>query len=196
MTHNYKQLQRHLWSPEIISHSSNRQAFPACCLFTNRFVATTANSGNSSASRVQVLSTELLVQTFLSTVLIAPDVLFISSLHEPYKMPFSYCCLSIRCSGNVFNEPLPRNGHCSLSFYRGRYITKAVRATLLIITVKFTCFNWYRLNIRNITRKSLGPHLCMGKNSGSAAIVGNLQLMGKSVSDKCNCMSYKQNDFE
>jgi hypothetical protein len=36
----------------------------------------------------------------------------------------------------------------------------------------------------------------MVKNSGSAAIVGNLQLMGNSVSDNCHCMSYKQIDFE
>jgi hypothetical protein len=44
--------------------------------------------------------------------------------------------------------------------------------------------------------QSFGISLVQGSGSGSAAIVGTLQLVGKSLSYICNCMSYKQNDLE
>jgi hypothetical protein len=48
--------------------------------------------------------------------LIAPTVLVIISRRGPHRKHIvsnsNYCCVHIRCSGNVFAEPLPRNGHC------------------------------------------------------------------------------------
>jgi hypothetical protein len=41
-------------------------------------------------------------------------VLLITPLHGPSRkrrfQQYLYCCMSIRCRGNMFTEPLPRNG--------------------------------------------------------------------------------------
>jgi hypothetical protein len=42
------------------------KSFPACCIFTSRFLVTASNSGNSSASRAQVLSERRLPSNCLS----------------------------------------------------------------------------------------------------------------------------------
>jgi hypothetical protein len=41
--------------------------FPACYVFTSRFLATASNSGDSSALRAQILSSQTPVQNSLST---------------------------------------------------------------------------------------------------------------------------------
>jgi hypothetical protein len=56
--------------------------FPACCVFTRRSLATASKSGDSSASRAQVLCSQPPVQN--STKLIARTVLVINSRHGPH----------------------------------------------------------------------------------------------------------------
>jgi hypothetical protein len=41
--------------------------FPACCVFTSQSLATASNSGDSLASRAQVLSSQTSIQNSLST---------------------------------------------------------------------------------------------------------------------------------
>jgi hypothetical protein len=45
---------------------------------------------------------------------VAPIVFKVTSRHGPSRIPrfrqYLYCCASVRCSGYVFTEPLPRNG--------------------------------------------------------------------------------------
>jgi hypothetical protein len=103
--------------------------FPACCVFTSSSLATASNSGDSSASRSQVLSS-------FSYQLICP--LLITSLHGPHRKHRSSIvafvsvaagtCLPSRCpetaaarttENNVFIllraymlRALPSNGRC------------------------------------------------------------------------------------
>jgi hypothetical protein len=77
---NCKQLQRHRWSPQFTNHHSTRQAFPACCVFTSRSLATASNIGYPSASCTQFLSSPIPVQ--ISTEL-CPFI--ITSRHRPHR---------------------------------------------------------------------------------------------------------------
>jgi hypothetical protein len=55
-------------------------------------------------------------------------------------MPFIYCCLRVRFSGNVFTEALPRNGRlfirllhsrgCIRCLFRGRCLGTGLYATI------------------------------------------------------------------
>jgi hypothetical protein len=75
--------------------------FAACCVFISCYVAATSNSGDFSAPCPQVDST-------------APTIFLTTTLHGPSRkhrfQQHLCCCVRIRCSGNVFTEPLPRNG--------------------------------------------------------------------------------------
>jgi hypothetical protein len=83
--------------------------FPACCVFTSRYLVTASNSVHFSASRPQVLSPQPPMQN--STELIAPSVLVITSRHRSHrKHPVSTVTLLLRAYS--FTEPLPRNGRC------------------------------------------------------------------------------------
>jgi hypothetical protein len=85
---------------------------PACCVFIRRSLVTAPNSGDSSVSRLQVLSSQPPMRNRTNVV----PCLYVTSRHRPHrKHPVSnrkYCCLHIRCHGNVFTEPLPRNCRC------------------------------------------------------------------------------------
>jgi hypothetical protein len=58
---------------------------PACSVFTSRSLATASNSGDSSAFRAQVLSSQLPVQNCLSTDSSLLQLLVITSLHRPHR---------------------------------------------------------------------------------------------------------------
>jgi hypothetical protein len=47
----------------------------------------------------------------------------------PFPVEHLYYCMRIRCSGNVFSEPLSRNGYC-ICLSRGHCIVPALHATI------------------------------------------------------------------
>jgi hypothetical protein len=94
-------------------YKSPTKPFPACCVFTSRSLATASNSGGSLASRAQVLSSQPSVQNCLTTDFV-PCLWHLSADHlETHRFQqYLYCCVHIRCRGNVFTEMLPRNNRC------------------------------------------------------------------------------------
>jgi hypothetical protein len=56
----------------------------------------------------------------------AADVLLIIILHGPSRkhrfQQYLYCCMRVRCSGNVFTEPLPSNGSTLYNIFTGEYV--------------------------------------------------------------------------
>jgi hypothetical protein len=111
-------------------NTTHAEPFPGCYVFTSRSLATVSNNGVYTASRAQVLSSQLPVQN--STELISPTVLFINSLHGSSRKHRSSVvaflsvaagtCLPSCCSetdaawttGNTiqFLRALPSNGRC------------------------------------------------------------------------------------
>jgi hypothetical protein len=104
-------------------------------VFTGRSLATASNSGDSSASRAQVhlchsrqcntlvncqlnygaISSQPPLQS--STEMPTPNsldfprcLLYNFSVQTTSKRPFLYCCVRLHLRGNVFTEPLLRNG--------------------------------------------------------------------------------------
>jgi hypothetical protein len=53
-TRKNKKLQRYCWSPHFTTAPT--KAFPACCVFTSRSLATASNSENNSVSRAHVVT--------------------------------------------------------------------------------------------------------------------------------------------
>jgi hypothetical protein len=122
--------------------------FPARCVFTSHSLATASNSGDSSTSRTQDLSSRPSLQN--SSGLIAPTALVITSRHEPHTKLF-YCCICVHYRrehvyqdisqkrlqskpqktpffcGCVYVAALPSNGHCLQShcLVMGLYVTTA-----------------------------------------------------------------------
>jgi hypothetical protein len=82
-------------------------------VFTNRSLTTASNSDDTSASRAQVHSERRLRSICLFS---SQTVILITPLHGPsrkYRVQrYLYRCMGIRCRGNVFAEPLPRNECC------------------------------------------------------------------------------------
>jgi hypothetical protein len=113
--------------------------FPACCFFTSRSLATASNSGDSSASFVQVLSSQPSAQNFcqLSTQLFSVSLAELSWTANPQltglpqytnsstrntsKMLFFSCCVGVRFRGNVLTEPLLRNGRLFIRLLQPLY---------------------------------------------------------------------------
>jgi hypothetical protein len=69
-------------------------------------------------------------------------VLLIIGPHGPHrKHSFFYCCVGVRCLGNVFTEPLFRNGRlfirlllsngCTCSSFRGLFLATGLYSTIL-----------------------------------------------------------------
>jgi hypothetical protein len=107
-------------APSLIStiHKSPQHPislFLASYIFTSRSLATASNSGGSSVSRSQVLSSQHPMQ--ISTELCP---LLITSRHEsrrntPFPLLQSNCYIIknlLLSNENVFTEPLPGNGRC------------------------------------------------------------------------------------
>jgi hypothetical protein len=100
--------------------------FQVYCVFIRRSLVTASNSGDSSASRAQVLSSQPSVQNsalnwLLTANWAAPIVFLITTLHGSSRkhcfQQWLYCCVSIRCHGNVLTDPLPRNGLHNTAVY-------------------------------------------------------------------------------
>jgi hypothetical protein len=108
-------------------------------LFPSRCLVTALNNGDSSASVLTPLPFGLL----LTTELIAPAVLVITSRHGPHrKHPVLLLLLSCPLPQNVFTEPLPRNGHyadhrnhrfsIAALLCCGRYLATGLYATIFM----------------------------------------------------------------
>jgi hypothetical protein len=67
-TWNYKQLQRHRYLHNSQITTAPAKPFLACCVFTRRSLATATNSGDSSASRAQVVPSPTPVQNCLPAI--------------------------------------------------------------------------------------------------------------------------------
>jgi hypothetical protein len=67
--------------------------FPVCCVFTSRSMATACNSGDSSASRAQVFSSQPPVQNWSK---LKPRPLLITSQHGPHTKHSSISAPSLR----------------------------------------------------------------------------------------------------
>jgi hypothetical protein len=92
--------------------TAHAKHFPACSIFTRCFLVTVSNNGYSSASVLKPFDRRL-PSNCLFCLLITP-------LHGPNRkhrfQQYFYCYMCIRCRGDMFTEPLPRNGST-------RYIT-------------------------------------------------------------------------
>jgi hypothetical protein len=84
------------------AHAKSSQSALTSC-----FLVTDLNNGDSSASVLTLLPAGYHSTAELSTELIAPTVVVVTSRHRPQRTQFFYRCMHIRCHGNVFTEPLP-----------------------------------------------------------------------------------------
>jgi hypothetical protein len=145
-THAHQSEVQVITAPPLIPtiHSSPQHPlsfFPACCFLTSRSLATASNSGDSSASRAQVLYSLTLVQNCLPTILLteldchsSQPPLKSSTAHSTIKPQLSSCIITlqgpniqhhfqqylycIRCC-DVFTQPLPRNERLIWLHYTG-----------------------------------------------------------------------------
>jgi hypothetical protein len=96
--------------------------FSSLLCLHSRSLTTASNSGDSSASRAQILASQPPVQnwTELNWTINWLCPLLIISRHGPHRkhgscIVASYCCVIknlVPSNGNVFTEPLPRNVRC------------------------------------------------------------------------------------
>jgi hypothetical protein len=90
--------------------TTHNKFFPACCVFTRRFLATTSDNSYYSASVFK----SSLIGGSLPTSFLALIVLLLTPLLGPSRkyrfQQYFYCCLRILYRENMFTEPLPRNG--------------------------------------------------------------------------------------
>jgi hypothetical protein len=131
-TWHYKRLQRYRRFTHFRAH-----AFSSQFAFTSRCLVTALNNGNSSASLLPVQK---------STELIAPNLLVITSLHEPHRQHSSsiFAFVSVAAgtylpscfSRNGLRNPgcCPSNGRCFAT------VTQQRAYTLLYVS------RWRRLN--------------------------------------------------
>jgi hypothetical protein len=85
---------------------------------------------------------------------------YITPLHGPHRkhrfQQFLYCCMHIRCRGNVFIEPCPCSGRPFLlikkslllsskcfAVFRGRYPATVLHATILLTGRLFESLMWF-----------------------------------------------------
>jgi hypothetical protein len=118
-------------APSLIStiyRSLQRTPFPACCVFTSRSLATTSNSGDSSASALKFslnggslpsLSTVCYLSLTLfrlpyRTDLVAPVVFLLTPRHAPRRQHRSFSYAN-SFQGNVLTEPFSSIGRLFLS---------------------------------------------------------------------------------
>jgi hypothetical protein len=90
------------------------KSFPACCVFTSRYLVTASNSGDSPASVLNSSFHRLLYRTDM----VAPIVFLITPRHGPSRkrlfQPYLCCCMRIRCRWDVFTDPFPSIGRLFL----------------------------------------------------------------------------------
>jgi hypothetical protein len=100
---------------------AHSRSFTARSVFTRRFLVTASNDGYSSASvlKSSLNGGSLPTPSFLHRIpyrtdFVDPVVFLITPQHgqsitHRFKQ-YLCCCMRIHCHGNVFTEPLPRNG--------------------------------------------------------------------------------------
>jgi hypothetical protein len=127
-------------TPPLIT-TAHAKPFPACFIFFGPSLTTASNSGYSSASRAQVLSSQPPMQNStlnwqLTTNGVAPVVFLITTLHGPSRkhrcQQLLYCYIRIRCNGDVFTDPLPRNDLHNIFCLFAYCIATAVHITVLL----------------------------------------------------------------
>jgi hypothetical protein len=97
--------------------------FLVCCVFTSRSLATALTVEDLSFTRSGCLhSLPCTSQRTQPTWSLFYNI-SVNHAETPRFQQSLYCCVRIRCRGNVFTEPLPRNGHCVQShrFAMGLY---------------------------------------------------------------------------
>jgi hypothetical protein len=107
--------------------------FPACWVFTSRFVATASNNGDSSASRAQVLSSQTPVQNWLDRPNFLP---YKSSGRTEYKTPFPTVPLLLRfdsLSWERVQRAVAQKRSWYISPSRGCRIVPALHATICFL---------------------------------------------------------------
>jgi hypothetical protein len=90
--------------------TASAEPFLARCVFTSRSLVKASNSGDSSASRTQILSS----QTLYTTDLVDPIIFLIIPRHGPRRQQRSLSYAN-RVRGNVFASPsngLSNPGRC------------------------------------------------------------------------------------
>jgi hypothetical protein len=90
--------------------TAHAKYFPACGVFTSRSLVTASNSGESSTAALKSSLHSLPHRTHSDV----PIFFLVTHLHGPNRKhrfeEYIYCCMRIRYRGNVFTDPLPRNG--------------------------------------------------------------------------------------
>jgi hypothetical protein len=113
-------------APHFTNHA---KSFPARSVFTSTCLVTASNNGYSSASRLKSSLNSYSLPTVYSCFI----VLFITPLHRPSRkhsfQQYIYCCMRIRCRGNVFTELLPRNGSTRYNILRYEIKTTKIFTT-------------------------------------------------------------------
>jgi hypothetical protein len=91
--------------------------FPACCVFTSRYLVTASNSGDSSASALKSSPNGGSLPTAPSlhslpyrTDSVGPIVFLMTPRHGPRRQHHSRIC----CHRDVFTEPFPSSGRLYL----------------------------------------------------------------------------------
>jgi hypothetical protein len=106
-------------APPLISIIHNSQIttahakpFPACCVFTVGSLQ--LHALKSSLNCGSLITASFPHRLLYRTAFVAPIFFFVTPWHGPSRkhlfQKYLYCCMRIRCCGNVFTEPLPRNG--------------------------------------------------------------------------------------
>jgi hypothetical protein len=86
------------------------KSFPVCCGSFSHSLVPASDSGDSPANAFKSSFHRLSYRTDL----VAPIVFLITPWHGPSTkrrfQHYLYCCMRIRCRGNVFTEPFPSSG--------------------------------------------------------------------------------------
>jgi hypothetical protein len=89
-SHNYKQLQRHCYSSQITTAPA--KPFPACCVFTSRYLVMASKQWRFFSFRTQVLSSQPLIQNCLGCPVFLINPLWGPSRKHCFQQ-YLHCCL-------------------------------------------------------------------------------------------------------
>jgi hypothetical protein len=121
--------------------NAHAKSFPARSVFTSSCLVTASNNGYSFASGLP--SNCLLTAPFLHSLPYRTDIFaliffLITPRHGPRRIhrlqQYLYCCMRIRCCGNLFTEPLPRNDSGILAYSRSLHSNGSARYSINEIT--------------------------------------------------------------
>jgi hypothetical protein len=118
-----------------------------CLTFeTSLFVASYDSQGNGRGIRPRLPTGKTALIHYLSC--------FSTTLHGPKRehrsQQFLYCCLRIRCRGNLFTEPLPSSGRLLLLYYYGlRVSCQNITAAMFVNTERYS--PWFQAGVLDVT---------------------------------------------